>query len=93
MSKMLIISSPMTGQVTLVLISRANHHLKTMTVTLSLPPEEPPSHTTLEVIRRMPRKQLITNLAVFVGFILLCMGGGGLIGVFTASSFGDDSSW
>ena len=52
-----------------------------------------PEVKTMDELRRMPRRELITNIAVFAGFIILCMGGGGIIGVITANSVGDKSAW
>ena len=47
----------------------------------------------LEELRSMSRKELIMNIAVFAGFIIVCMGGGGAIGAITADGFGDYSPW
>lgn len=44
-------------------------------------------------IRKMPRKELLMHAGVFVGFVILCMGGGGIMGAITANDFGDSSEW
>jgi len=41
----------------------------------------------------MNRKGILINVAVFVGFLILCMGGGGLMGAITRNDFGDSSEW
>ena len=44
-------------------------------------------------IKDMNRKGILINVAVFVGFLILCMGGGGLMGAITRNDFGDSSEW
>ena len=46
-----------------------------------------------EKMRRMSMKELLTNIGVLVGFIILCWGGSGIMSVITVDSFGDDSEW
>jgi hypothetical protein len=46
----------------------------------------------LEILERMPRNELILNIVVFSGFVIVCMGAGGIIGAITAHSFGEDSA-
>ncbi|XP_063676704.1 tryptophan-rich protein TspO-like isoform X2 [Bolinopsis microptera] len=46
-----------------------------------------------EKMRRMSMKELLTNIGVLVGFIILCWGGCGVMSAITADSFGDDSEW
>jgi len=46
-----------------------------------------------EKLRDMPRRKLAINCGVLVGFVVLCMGGGGIMGAITADSFGDESEW
>ena len=41
----------------------------------------------------MTWSQRLMNLAVLAFFIVLCMGGGGLMGAITVNDFGDDSEW
>jgi len=48
----------------------------------------------MEKMRTVSRKEILINLAGLAGFLILCMGGGGVIGgVVMAKDFGDDSPW
>lgn len=44
-------------------------------------------------LKDMKRKDLLINVAVLIGFIILCMGGGGIMGAITRNDFGDRSEW
>ena len=41
----------------------------------------------------MSKKEILINVVVFIGFLILCMGGGGIMGAITRNDFGDDSEW
>ncbi|XP_063676686.1 tryptophan-rich protein TspO-like [Bolinopsis microptera] len=48
----------------------------------------------MDKFRSLSRKEILINVAGLAGFLLLCMGGGGVIGgVVMAKDFGDDSPW
>ena len=42
---------------------------------------------------KMTWNQRLMHIAVFAFFIILCMGGGGIMGAITANDFGNDSDW
>ena len=44
-------------------------------------------------LKSMTRKEMLMQIGVLVGFVVLCMGGGGIIGVITATKFGENSPW
>jgi len=44
-------------------------------------------------LKDMTRRDILINVAVFIGFLVLCMGGGGLMGAITRNDFGDSSKW
>ena len=41
----------------------------------------------------MTRKEKLIQLGVLVGFLVLCLGGGAIVGAITANDFGDSSPW
>ena len=48
----------------------------------------------MDKFRSLSRKEILINVAGLAGFLLICMGGGGVIGgVVMAKDFGDDSPW
>ena len=48
---------------------------------------------TMTQLRNMSRKEMLIQFAVLMGFVVLCMGGGGIMGAITANDFGDSSPW
>ena len=44
-------------------------------------------------LKDMSKRDILVNVAVFIGFIILCMGGGGIMGAITRNDFGDRSEW
>jgi len=44
-------------------------------------------------LKDMKRKDILINVVVLIGFLILCMGGGGIMGAITRNDFGDDSEW
>ena len=45
------------------------------------------------MFKDMKKKDFLINFAVFAGFLILCMGGGGIMGAITRNDFGDRSEW
>ncbi|KAL5263414.1 hypothetical protein ACHWQZ_G008700 [Mnemiopsis leidyi] len=44
-------------------------------------------------LKDMSKRDILVNVAVLIGFIILCMGGGGIMGAITRNDFGDRSEW
>ena len=48
---------------------------------------------TMNELKSMSRRKILTNVFALACFLIICMGGGGAIGAVMASDFGDDSDW
>ena len=48
---------------------------------------------TMNELKSMSRRTILTNVLALACFLIICMGGGGAIGAVMASDFGDDSDW